>query len=215
MLIFNSHSKGEINMYKYDIRLPDKDQLSLHIKFDNGNISSPLNVSKKLSYLKEKIQSHRNISDVDNYATYVILNYNKEELFAQSFIPGERGKTSKPYFKEKIKPLVNYKTVYLYKGSDVLTEEEREKEICLTCYETICDENGRIITDLKFLKYLSDYVYFERVPLTSYRRLLVEIATYFPSTKEEFVGLYGAGEHIYEIFGKEIVELIRDKYTFR
>ena len=102
-------------MYKYDIRLPDKDQLSLHIKFDSGNISSPLNVSKKLSYLKEKIQSHRNISDVDNSATYVILNYNKEELFAQSFIPGERGKTSKPCFKEKIKPLVNYKTVYLYK----------------------------------------------------------------------------------------------------
>ena len=202
-------------MYKYDIRLPDKDQLSLHIKFDSGNISPPLNVSKKLSYLKEKIQSHRNISDVDNSATYVILNYNKEELFAQSFIPGERGKTLKPYFKVKIKPLVNYKTVYLYKGSDVLTEEEREKEIYLTCYETICDENGRIITDLKFLKYLSDYVYYNRVPLTSYRRLLVEIATYFPSTKEEFVGLYGAGEHIYEIFGKEIVELIRDKYTLR
>lgn len=202
-------------MYKYDIRLPDKDQLSLHIKFDSGNISSPLNVSKKLSYLKEKIQSHRNISDVDNSATYVILNYDKEELFAQSFIPGERGKTSKPYSKEKIKPLVNYKTVYLYKGSDVLTEEEREKEIYLTCYETICDENGRIITDLKFLKYLSDYVYYNRVPLTSYRRLLVEIATYFPSTKEEFVSLYGAGEHIYEIFGKEIVELIKDKYTLR
>ena len=202
-------------MYKYDIRLPDKDQLSLHIKFDSGNISSPLNVSKKLSYLKGKIQSHRNISDVDNSATYVILNYNKEELFAQSFIPSERGKTSKPYFKEKINPHVNYKTVYLYKGSDVLTEEKREKEIYLTCYETICDENGRIITDLKFLKYLSDYVYYKRVPLTSYRRLLVEIATYFPSTKEEFVGLYGAGEHIYEIFGKEIVELIRDKYTLR
>jgi hypothetical protein len=215
MLILNSHSKGKINMNKYDIRLTDKDQLSLHIKFDSDEISPPLNVSKKLSYLKEKIQSHRNISDVDKPATYVIINYNKEELFAQSFMPGERGKTSKPYFKEKIKPLVNYKTVYLYKGSDVLTEEEREKEIYLTCCETICDENGRIITNLKFLKYLSDYVYYDRVPLTSYRRLLVEIATYFPSTKEEFLGLSGAGEHIYEIFGKDIVELIRDKYTFR
>mgnify|MGYP003298855593 CR=1 FL=1 len=35
------------------------------------------------------------------------------------------------------------------------------------------------------------------------------------STKEEFVSLHGAGERIYEIFGKEIVELIRDKYTLR
>jgi hypothetical protein len=204
-------------MYKYDIRLPNKYQLSLHIKYDDGNISPPLNVSKKLSYLKEKIQSHRNISDVGKSATYVILNHkeDKEEIFAQSFMPGERGKTSKPYFKEKIKPLINYKTVYLYKDSAVLTEQERGEEMYLTCYEAICDEYGRIITDLKFLKYLSDYVYYNRVPLASYRRLLVEIATYFPSTKEEFISLYGAGEHVYEIFGKKIVELIRDKYRLR
>ena len=127
---------------------------------------------------------------------------------------GERGHTSKPYFKEKIKPLVNYKTVYLYKGTAVLTEQVRDKEMYLTCCEAICDDDGKIITDLKFLKYLSDYVYYERVPLTSHRRLLVEIATYFPSTKEEFISLYGAGEYAYEVFGEKITELIRDKYYF-
>ena len=201
-------------MYKYDIKHPNKEQFSLHIKFDEEHISFPLNVSQKISYLKNKIEAHRNISDINYATTYVILNYDKKVVFIRNFEVGEKGKTSKPYCIEKTINTENYRTVYLYKGSDVLTEVKRENEGCLTCYEVYCNKNGDIITDLNFLKYLSDYVYFHRVPLTSYRKLLVQIATYFPSTKEEFISLVGAGEKTYQVFGKEIVELIKDKYKF-
>ena len=203
-------------MYKYDIRLPNKEQLSLHIKYEADNLlSAPINISKRLSYLKNKINSHRNISNINEPAIYVVLNYKNEEIFTQHFAPGEKGRTSQLHFKEKSKPLVRYKTVYLYKGSNILTDTLKENEIPLTSYEVICDEDGKIITDLTFLKYLSDYIYYNRTPLGSYRKLLVQIATYFPTTKEEFIHLSGAGEKVYEIIGKDFVELIRDLYPSR
>lgn len=199
-------------MYIYDIKLPNKDQYSLHIKFSEKNISPPLNVSKKLYYLKEKIQSHRCISDISQETTYVILDCKNNEVYSYTFAAGDSGKTTKPYFTVKSKPVLNYKPVYLYKNSDVLTDVIRENEFYLTYYDVICDEGDNIITDLNFLKYLSDRLFYGRARVMVSKKLLVQIATYFPTSKEEFISLSGAGEKVYEYFGIEVVEYIRANY---
>ena len=39
---------------------------------------------------------------------------------------------------------------------------------------------------------------------------LVAIATYKPSNKEEFISIYGLGEKKYELYGVQMIEIVKE-----
>ena len=194
-------------MYKYDIPYPQKGQYTLLY------CGVPINVAKSVSYLKAKMKAHRDDMGSDIIGTYTIVSPDGSITFTREFSKGEKGNSNVPYqiIKPKPeKPNINYKTVYLYDSMEPLTEIEREDAYPITTYEAICDSDGAIITDLTLLKYLSDFLYFEHIPVMVSKKLQVGMATYMPLDKASFVKLSGAGEKLYERCGERFISAIKE-----
>ena len=206
-------------MYIYDIKLPNKKQYSLHYGKNEDEClkRNPINVSQKISYLKSKIKSHRDTTDIHEEACYLILSPKKEVVFIKNYFKGEKGNGTSPYTVSSTassETVIEYKSVFLYKDNDELTTELIDSEIPLTYYEVLCYE-GKIITDLKLLKILSDHLYYGRFPIMIPKSLLVQIATYFPTNEEEFLELKGAGPKIYSAFGTYAVQIVENYFHQR
>ena len=198
-------------MCKYDIRYPNKNQYSLLYSHD-GKLWGPVNVSKNISYLKTKLKAHRDEMldfGYDDIGYYRIEAPNKDIIFTRTFQKGERENSNVPYHKESPKPKINYKKAYLYNWEGDIVVEERKDNFALAEYDVICNDDGNVLTDLKLLKSLTDFIFHKPVPVMVTRKAQVSMATYFPQTKEEFVKLPGCGEKMYGKCGEMIMDFIK------
>ena len=198
-------------MYKYDIQYPKKNQFTLLFCID-GKSWRIINVSKNISYLKSKIKAHRDEmidSGHDDTGYYSIEAPNKDIVFSQTFQKGERGNSNVPYHVESPKPDIKYKKAYLYDRKDDIVIEEKANVFAEVVFDVICDDTGKVITDLKLLKLLGDFIFYERIPVMVTRKAQVSIATYLPQTKEEFANLPGCGEKLYNKCGEKIISFIK------
>ena len=198
-------------MYKYDIQYPKKDQFTLLFCTD-GKSWGVINVSKNVYYLKSKIKAHRDemiYSGHDNTGYYSIEAPNKDIVFTQTFQKGERGNSHVSYHVEAPKPKINYKKAYLYDWKDCIIVEERKDSFAVAEYDVICNDTGNVITDLKLLKSLTDFIFHKPVSVMVTRKAQVSMATYFPHTKEEFIILPGCGEKLYNKCGEMIMDFIK------
>ena len=91
---------------------------------------------------------------------------------------------------------------------------EKQEEIEKVPIRVICDENDNIITDLKLLEYLYHIRFVRQFPVMITNNALVSMATYMPSSKEEFIALNGLGEGIYRVCGEEFISAIQDYIEF-
>lgn len=180
-------------MYKYDIPFPNKEQYTLLFGHDTKS-SIPINVAKSVSYLKTKMKAHRDEMGAEDIGVYSIVAPDGSLTYTRTFNKGELGNSSAPYHVIAPKPNIIYKRVYLYDPAADLTEIEREQEYPITFYDTICNADGTIATDLKLLKHLSNFLYCERIPVMVTKKALVSMATYLPQDKESFVKLAGTGK---------------------
>lgn len=174
-------------MYIYDIPYQKDGQMALTV---DG--SAPINVSKKKDYLVNKMHAHR----VSMYETlgswpaaeYEIIGTDGNVIFRKAFLEGEKTVAKKPYHKIK-KETINY----VSKGY----------------FNLIADEDGNIMTDEELLAILYSFIYVHRLPIGASRQVAVQLATYKPVTKREFLLLKGVGEKIYEKCGESLMEVIR------
>ena len=177
-------------MYKYDIRYANPTQLTLMY------LGSPLNVSKKKPYLIEKMKAHRDTMcsnpETSYPATYEIIDSEGTVIFSYTFEQNEKGYAKEPYNKIK-KDTTNY-----VKRDDFML---------------IADEEGNVLTNEALLAHL---VHFEKthiIPVMITKKALVSMATYKPSTKNEFVSLDGLGEKVYAKCGEVFLKVIHDFLT--
>lgn len=115
-----------------------------------------------------------------------------------------------PYAKEgprSAKP--KYTTVYIDKTVFHTIDGEVKEAIENEPFQVICDEEGKILTDLRLLKFLFDVRYIKSFPVLITKKALVSMATYKPISKEEFIDLDGLGEKTYEICGEEFIKAIQ------
>ena len=199
-------------MYIYDIPYPKKDQFVLLFSPNDKLSGPPINMSKNVSYLKAKMKAHRDeMVDLgyDGVAYYCIKNPNKEVIFTKTFQKSERGNSNVPYHVESPKPKINYKKAYLYDWKGDIVIEEKDGVFADAVFDVICDDTGDVITDLKLLKLLGDFIFYEHIPVMVTRKAQVSIATYLPQTKEEFTNLPGCGEKLYNKCGEKIIGFIK------
>ena len=200
-------------MYKYDIPYPKKDQFSLCSCYD-GKSWAPLNFSKNISYLKTKMKAHRDDmvnAGYDDIIHYCIKDPEQKIIYTQTYQKGVKGGSTVPYHKESVKPKINYKQVYLYDYSEDIVTEKKPDIFPVAVYDVICDDDGKLLTDLKLLKLLNDFLFYCHVPVMVTKKARVSIATYLPQSKETFIDLPGCGEKMFDKCGDTIIELI-NKY---
>lgn len=173
-------------MYKYDIPFPKEGQLTLRY----GGI--PINVSKKKSYLVEKMKAHRDsMVETGNTAQslkYEIVNCEGQVIHSYIFKKDEAGNAKNPYRKQADK-----KEFFVRKNG----------------FKLIANSNGKILTDEKLLKHLYDFRFIKRFPVIITNTALVSMATYKPENKEQFIGLKGIGLKVYEKCGEEFLDEIK------
>ncbi len=191
-------------MYKYDIPSSKGNQYTL---LYNG---TPINVAKSITYLKAKMKAHRDDVGSEEEGTYIIVAPNGSIIYDHEFSKGEKGNGKTSYHVIEPKPNINYKTVYMYDAAEPITETERKDTFPITTYEVICDSDGTIITDLTLLKFISDILLCECIPVMVTKKVLVGMATYMPLNKESFVKLSGAGEKLYEKCGERFISAIKE-----
>lgn len=202
---------AELDMYKYDIRLPQEGEYALCYSDDGITWSNPLNVSKKKWYLKSKMKAHRDEMISMGYngkAYYRIEDHLQKVISTQIFQEGEKGGSTEPYSKEAPKPKTNYVKAYVYEYFGEIVTEERHDAFPITSFDVICDDDGKVLTDLKLLQLLCTFLYEERIPLLSHKPK-VSIATYLPLSKETFVKLPGCGEKTFDKYGDRIIEFLK------
>lgn len=200
-------------MYKYDIPYPKKDQYVLLFNTDSTKTDSPINMAKSVPYLKAKMKAHRDAMvelGYDDKAFYCILAPNKDIVFTKTFQKGERGNSKVPYHVESPKPDINYREAYLYDRKGDIVIIEKTGVFAEAVYNVVCNDAGEVITDLKLLKLLGDFIFYEPVPVMVTRKAQVSIATYLPQTKEEFAKLPGCGEKLYDKCGEKIINFVNE-----
>ena len=185
-------------MYIYDIPYPKKGQYVLLFCTDGKSWDDvPINMSKNVSYLKTKMKAHRDEMielGYDDVGYYCIQDPNKETIYTKTFQKGEKGNSNVPYHIESPKPKINYKKAYLYDWKDDIVVEEIKDEFAVAIFDVICNDAGDVVTDLRLLKLLNDFIFQKPVPVMVTRKAQVRLATYLPQTKEEFIKLPGCGE---------------------
>lgn len=191
-------------MYKYDIPYPKDDQYALLF---NG---LTINVSKNKSYLKGKMKAHRDEVGANDIGAYSIKAPNGSIVFKHTYQVGELGESKSPYQVIAPKPDIVYKSVFLYADEKCITDQVKEDARIITSYEAICNPDGTIATDLNLLKKLSDVVFYERLPIPSYKKLIVAMATYLPETKDELIKLQGMGEKLYDKCGERLLSVVKE-----
>lgn len=105
------------------------------------------------------------------------------------------------------------------KKAQVHTIDYQEKFIEKDGFSVVVDNEGQIITDMQLLAHLRGL----RAQIAKEEKRaayaiisnkgLVSLATYRPTTKEEFVSLYGLGETTYQSFGIKFITAIKDFYN--
>lgn len=173
-------------MFKYDIPYPKSNQMTLTL---NG---IPINVSKNKSYLVGKMKAHRVLSYEEfgswPAAEYAIVDSNGKLIFKKIYTEGEKAVSNEPYNK-----VTKDTTNYISKDG----------------FELIADEQGNILTDEKLLHFLRDFIYANRLPIHNSKQVSVQLATYMPTTKSEFVALKGLGEKMYDKCGEILLEVVK------
>lgn len=173
-------------MYKYDIPYPKIGQLSLSI---NG---VPINISKRKDYLVSKMKAHRKemlLAGVDECAEYEISDHHGNIIYRKQYNKGEYDQTNSKYHVEKEK-----KINYIRHGD----------------FNLIADDSGNILTDEKLLMFLYDFRFHNRIPVMITNDALVSLATYKPTTEEEFISLHGLGQKIYAKCGEMFINAIEN-----
>ena len=151
-----------------------------------------INVSNRLSSLKEKIKQHRCLeNDNGNFeeVIYYIKDLDGGIVYSRTYQEGALSTTKEPYHKNN-KKFVN--------------------KVNVDGFEVICDENNNIITDINLMHVIYNYIYIERLPITNNKIVSVSLATYKPLTKDEFLKCDGLGEKIYNKCGEELLMLIKN-----
>lgn len=179
-------------MYKYDIRFPTEDQLTLEYRLSENDFWMPINVSKKRSYLIKKMRAFRDLAfehqkDKPN-VEYRIVDKEKNVLFQYKYQIGERGNASDSYYHTK-EPEFNY----IRKGR----------------FNLIADNDGNVLTNEELLDYLYDLRFYIHVPVMITDEALVSMATFLPKNKEDFVALKGLGEKTYDKAGEIFIRAIQ------
>lgn len=198
-------------MYKYDIHLPKEGEYALCYSVDGITWSAPLNVSKKKWYLKSKMKAHRDEMVAlghNEKAYYRIEGYMQNVISTHVFQEGEKGGSTEPYSKESPKPKVNYVKAYVYEYFGEIVTEERSDAYPFTTFDVICDDDGRVLTDLKLLQLLCTFIYRERISILQ-NKTKVSIATYLPLSRETFIKLPGCGEKMFDKYGDRIIEFLK------
>ena len=170
-------------MFKYDLPYAKKDQLTLLVD------KVPINVSKKKSYLIEKMNAHRAECGKGCAATYTIVDANGTVIYSRQFSEDEVGITNVPYHKQK---------------------KETVKYVQRNGFNLIADENGIVKTDEELLAYLDDFRFYNAVPVMITNTALVSMATYKPTSEEEFVNLKGLGQKTFDKCGKMFIDAITE-----
>ena len=151
-----------------------------------------INVSNRLSYLKEKIKQHRCLeNDNGNFeeVTYYIKDLDGGIVYSRTYQEGALSTTKEPYHKNN-KKFVN--------------------KVNVDGFDVICDENNNIITDINLMHFIYDYIYIKRLPIPNNKIVSVSLATYMPETKDEFINCHGLGEKMYNKCGEELLWLIKN-----
>ena len=119
----------------------------------------------------------------------------------------------------EVKPVKNTPVKEERKKPQVHTVEYQEKFIEKDGFLVVVDNEGQIITDMKLLSHLRGL----RMQLAQKEQKapymiiknkgLVSLATYRPTTKEEFINLNGLGETTYNNYGILFVNEIKEFYN--
>ena len=119
----------------------------------------------------------------------------------------------------EVKPVKNTPVKEGRKKTQVHTVEYQEKFIEKDGFSVVVDNEGQIITDMKLLSHLRGL----RMQLAQKEQKapymiiknkgLVSLATYRPTTKEEFINLNGLGETTYNNYGILFVNAIKEFYN--
>ena len=119
----------------------------------------------------------------------------------------------------EVKPVKNTPVKEGRKKPQVHTVEYQEKFIEKDGFSVVVDNEGQIITDMKLLSHLRGL----RMQLAQKEQKapymiiknkgLVSLATYRPTTKEEFINLNGLGETTYNNYGILFVSAIKEFYN--
>lgn len=105
-----------------------------------------------------------------------------------------------------------------HKKAEVHTIKHSDRFIEKDGFSVVVDNDGELITDMELLQYLrnvrTDIMKRENRPAYTIigNKGLVSLATYRPTSKEEFMQLYGLGETSYNSYGQTFINAI--KYYF-
>ena len=83
-------------------------------------------------------------------------------------------------------------------------------------FSVVADNDGELITDMELLQYLrnvrTEIMKRENRPAYTIigNKGLVSLATYRPTSKEEFMQLYGLGETSYNTYGQVFINAIKE-----
>lgn len=147
----------------------------------------------------------------DYYLRWKNNEFEKDESidkpsFIKETIPQEIPKIkSSTQIKERKKPEVN-------------KVEVEKKFIEKDGFEVLVDSDGEIITDMELLAYLRRFraELMKRDNLAAYliigNKGLVSLATYKPTTREEFISLYGLRDKTYNKYGQLFINKIKEFY---
>ena len=199
-------------MYKYDIISQNKGQYALLMSYDNEYWGAPLNVAKKVYYLKNKMKAHRDEMveyGHDDMVYYRIVDYDQNVVYTQCFQKGEKGESTVPYHVESPKAKIVYKTAYLYDYTGEIILDKKEDVFPVATFDVICDDDGNVKTDLKLLKLIGTFLFRERIPVIVSKKAQVALATYMPLSKETFIELPGCGEKMFLKCGEKLIGLIK------
>lgn len=114
-----------------------------------------------------------------------------------------------------IKPLNSSPTITDRKQAKVHTTERQMQKIEQDGFQVIVDNEGQLLTDIDLLAELralrTKIMYENNQPAYTIigNKGLVSLATYRPTTKEEFISLYGLGETTYSKYGTKFIEAIK------
>lgn len=101
------------------------------------------------------------------------------------------------------------------KKAEVHTIKHSDRFIERDGFSVVVDDDGELITDMELLQYLrnvrTEIMKRENRPAYTIigNKGLVSLATYRPTSKEEFMQLYGLGETSYDSYGQVFINAIK------
>ena len=150
----------------------------------------------------------------DYYLRWITTGYEEDSSIDKpSYVP--KIKQELPQITPTKQPPVHVER----KKAQVHTVDYQEKFVEKDGFSVVVDNEGQIITDMSLLAHLrgvrTDIAKEEKRPAYTIitNKGLVSLATYRPTTKKEFISLYGLGETTYQSFGNKFISAIKDFYN--